>query len=93
MLYSSLCCAGDVTWIGENPIAQGETLRCTAKFRYRQGDQPVEAWLEGEKMMIRSLTPQRAVTPGQSAVLYEGERCLGGAVVETVLDAGEVPND
>ncbi len=92
MLYSTRSIAGGVTWIGDAPIRQGETLQCTAKFRYRQGDQPVEATLQGDKLFLRSLVSQRAVTPGQSAVLYHGEKCLGGAVVETVLDAGEVPN-
>ena len=92
MLYSSQSIAGGVTWIGQPPIGEGETLQCTAKFRYRQGDQPVEATLRGDKLHIHSLVPQRAVTPGQSAVLYHGDVCLGGAVVETVLDAGEVPN-
>ncbi len=92
MLYSTHSLAGGVTWIGDAPIRDGETLQCTAKFRYRQGDQPVEVTLQGDKLAIRSLVPQRAVTPGQSAVLYHGERCLGGAVVETVLDAGQVPN-
>ncbi len=93
MLYSSRSIAGGVTWIGDAPIRDGETLECTAKFRYRQGDQPVEATLQGDKLLIRSLVPQRAVTPGQSAVLYHGEKCLGGAVVEAVLDAGKLPNE
>ena len=44
--------------------------------------------MQGDKLRIRSLTPQRAVTPGQSAVFYHGDTCLGGAVVEAVLDAG-----
>ena len=39
--------------------------------------------------MIRSLDPQRAVTPGQSAVLYLEEKCIGGAVVEEIIDAGK----
>lgn len=89
MLYSSQSIGGGVTWVGGTPLRDGETMACTAKFRYRQPDQPVEVTLRGEKLQIRSLTPQRAVTPGQSAVLYDGERCLGGAVVETVSDAGK----
>ncbi len=44
--------------------------------------------LRDGELMIRSLAPQRAVTPGQSAVLYDGEECLGGAIVTEVLDAG-----
>lgn len=91
MLYSSRSIGGGVTWIGDAPIQDGETMVCTAKFRYRQPDQAVEVSLQGDKMLIHSLTPQRAVTPGQSAVLYDEERCLGGAVVESVLDAGKVP--
>lgn len=90
MLYSTRCRLSGVTWIGDAPMAPGETLRCTAKYRYRQADQPVEATWTGNTLLLRSLTAQRAVTPGQSAVLYDGERCLGGAVVEQVLDAGEV---
>lgn len=88
MLYSTQAVGGDVTWVGDAPLREGETLRCTCKYRYRQGDQPVEATLREGKLLLRSLVAQRAVTPGQSAVLYDGERCLGGAVVETVLDAG-----
>jgi len=89
MLYSTLSVAGGVTWIGDAPIRVGETLRCTCKYRYRQVDTPVEAKLQADgRLLIRSLEPQRAVTPGQSAVLYLGEKCIGGAVVEHVLDAG-----
>jgi tRNA-specific 2-thiouridylase len=90
LLYSSRCTAEDVTWVGEPPVREGETLRCTARFRYRQADQPVEARLEDGKLMIHALTPQRAVTPGQSAVLYQGDVCLGGGIVTDVLDAGKI---
>ncbi|MBQ8556642.1 MAG: tRNA 2-thiouridine(34) synthase MnmA [Clostridia bacterium] len=92
MLYSTLSVAGGLTWIAEAPIRTGETLRCTCKYRYRQADQPVDVTLQADgKVLIRSLEPQRAVTPGQSAVFYQGEKCIGGAVVEQVLDAG-IPN-
>ena len=41
------------------------------------------------KERIQALTPQRAVTLGQSAVFYKGEECLGGCIVTSVLDAGK----
>jgi tRNA-uridine 2-sulfurtransferase len=57
-------------------------FRCTAKTRYRQGDEPcrVECQPDGS-LLIAFDRPQRAVTPGQSVVLYDGEACLGGAVI------------
>ena len=88
MLYSTLADCTGVTWVGEAPAAEGVLFRCTCKYRYRQADQPVEAVWQGDTMRLRSLVPQRAVTPGQSAVLYDGPRCLGGAVVDRILDAG-----
>ena len=90
MLYSTRCRAEDVTWVGEAPVREGETLRCSARFRYRQPDQPVEVTLQDGNLMIHALTPQRAVTPGQSAVLYSGDVCLGGGIVTEILDAGNV---
>lgn len=88
MLYSTQAVGGDVTWVGDAPLREGETLCCTCKYRYRQGDQPVEVTLRDGKLFLRSRVAQRAVTPGQSAVLYDGERCLGGAIIEAVLNAG-----
>ena len=88
MLYSTVCLAEDVTWVGEDPMPEGQPLRCTVKYRYRQPDQPVEVTRESENTLrIRSLVPQRAVTPGQSAVLYDGDRCLGGGIVTKILDS------
>ena len=83
-LYARECFCRDVTWVAEEPLRPGETLSCTCKFRYRQPDQQVEAVLTGGGLRITAREPQRAITPGQSAVLYQGERCLGGAIVETV---------
>ena len=67
-------------WIAGSPPAA--EFRCTVKLRYRQADQPCEvSVLNGGGCRIRTLAPQRAVTPGQSAVFYDGEVCLGGAVI------------
>ncbi|HXO65618.1 MAG TPA: tRNA 2-thiouridine(34) synthase MnmA [Steroidobacteraceae bacterium] len=59
---------------------------CGVKVRYRQADQPgiLEPRPDGSAH-IRFERPQRAVTPGQYAVAYDGERCLGGAVIERTL--------
>ena len=88
MLYSTRCRTEDLTWVEDPPAAEGVPFRCTAKFLYRQPDQPVEVTIREGQLWIQSLTPQRAVTPGQSAVLYDGDRCLGGGIVAEILDAG-----
>ena len=90
MLYSTRCTVEDVTWVGEAPLADGASARFTVKYRYRQPDQQVEVTRLGNKLLLRALTPQRAVTPGQSAVIYDGEKCLGGGIVAKVTDAGQV---
>lgn len=57
-------------------------LRCTAKTRYRQPDQAavVEPLADGG-VQVRFERPQRAITPGQSVVFYQGAECLGGGVI------------
>lgn len=89
MLYATRALGTEITWIGEPPAAEGETVVCTAKFRYRQSDQPVEISWQGDEMKIHALERQRAITPGQSCVLYQGEKCLGGCIETGVTDAGK----
>ena len=89
MLYATRALGTEITWIGEPPAAEGETVVCTAKFRYRQSDQPVEVSWQGDEMKIHALERQRAITPGQSCVLYQGEKCLGGCIETGVTDAGK----
>ena len=56
---------------------------CTVKLRYRQDEQNAHATiLQNGKIHITYAQPQRAVTPGQYAVLYHNDRCLGGAVID-----------
>lgn len=80
-LFSSQLSASSVTWIAD--FLSGEfPFRCRAKVRYRQPDQPCDILsFDGEKIEVSFLEPQRAVTPGQSIVFYQGERCLGGAII------------
>ncbi|WP_329743161.1 tRNA 2-thiouridine(34) synthase MnmA [Dyella sp. A6] len=67
------------TWVAGKPPAA--SFRCTAKTRYRQADQDCEVTVHADRLEIHFDTAQRAVTPGQSVVLYDGETCLGGAVI------------
>ena len=53
----------------------------TAKVRYRQEDQRCKIKVTKENMEIEFYTLQRAITPGQSVVIYQGEICLGGGEI------------
>lgn len=88
LLYSKNALGEGATWIaGEPPAAEFD---CTCKYRYRQPDQQVHVTvLEGGRVHVEARDRQRAVTPGQSMVFYQGDVCLGGAVCDRVLDAGE----
>jgi len=86
-LFTRYARASRVTWIAGNaPAPEGAPFRCTAKYRYRQPDQAVTVLLSGASLYLAAEGPQRAVTPGQSAVLYRGDVCLGGATIEETAD-------
>ncbi len=70
----------EFNWItGDAP---SEPIRCQAKIRYRHKEQPATATIFADgKARIVFDEPQRAITPGQSAVLYDGEIVLGGGII------------
>jgi tRNA-specific 2-thiouridylase len=73
--------AQQVHWI--SGVAPTDTAKLTAKIRYRQSDQPCSlTLLDDNSVFVQFDHHQRAVTPGQSIVFYQGEVCLGGAVIE-----------
>ena len=82
-LYSKALKTAGFNWISGK--APAKAFDCAAKFRYRQADQKVRATPEKDGIYIEFAEPQRAVTPGQYAVLYDGEVCLGGGVIDTVI--------
>jgi len=81
-LFSLSLDAERINWIAGIPPAQ--EFACTAKFRYRQPDQAVRVTVDGNGAHVAFDTPQRAVTPGQWVVFYQGEVCLGGGPIDRV---------
>lgn len=83
-LYKSALALSSIHWIAG--ISPDVPLRCKVKTRYRQADQDclLTQTVSGYRMQFDQ--PQRAITPGQSAVIYLGELCLGGGVIEAALD-------
>ncbi|MBQ8973515.1 MAG: tRNA 2-thiouridine(34) synthase MnmA [Clostridia bacterium] len=83
LLYTSSTTLSECTWIRETPPApQGEPYRCKVRLRHRQPLQDCVLTLNGDGASVAFDAPQRAVTPGQSAVFYQGEECLGGDIVD-----------
>lgn len=81
-LFSLSLDAERVNWIdGEPPKTP---FACKAKFRYRQPDQDVTVYPNGSGAHITFAVPQRAVTPGQWVVLYQGDICLGGGPIDQI---------
>ncbi len=81
-LYSKSCEVSGFNWIPQKPTEKEFT--CMAKFRYRQPDQEVRVCVrENDTLHIDFVQPQRAVTEGQYAVLYQGVNCLGGGVIDS----------
>ena len=80
-LMSDRLMANDATWTSGKPPAVGTSL--AAKSRYRQADaECIVSSIENGHFQLTFSEPQWAVTPGQSAVLYQGEVSLGGGVID-----------
>jgi len=85
-LQSSALEASDASWVAGHAPRPGAYA---AKTRYRQADAPCELGAaSGSAFQLAFAQPQWAVTPGQSAVLYDGDVCLGGGVIASAVPAG-----
>jgi tRNA-uridine 2-sulfurtransferase len=82
LLSSRALLTGPCNWLVQ-PEPALPNFHSHIKVRYRQADQGCLANLRRDgSLEVRFTEPQRAVTPGQFAVLYDGDRCLGGGVIE-----------
>ena len=88
LLYGSLH-ADDLSWCAPHAPPPG---RYAAKTRYRQADAPCAlSYNDKGELVLAFDDPQWAVTPGQSAVLYDGEVCLGGGVIASAAAPNATP--
>ncbi|MCC6350162.1 MAG: tRNA 2-thiouridine(34) synthase MnmA [Candidatus Eisenbacteria bacterium] len=81
---------GRVHWLLPAPPADG--ARALVRIRYSHAGAMATLHARGDGVLVRFDAPQAAVTPGQLAVFYDGERCLGGAeILHGVAGAGAAP--
>ncbi len=90
-LFKTNLVAEQAYWINGSPT-QEPSYRCHAKIRYRQADQACTIYFKPKaELEVVFDQPQRAITPGQSIVFYQGDVCLGGAIISrgisTTLEA------
>lgn len=82
-LYSTGLTASGINWIAGADKLPNDPFKCTAKFRYRQPDQGVTVTAQPDgTLFVQFDEPQKAITPGQAVVFYDGEVCLGGGIIE-----------
>lgn len=80
-LYSSTFTARDLNWIACDGLFHAERL--SAKVRYKQSEQPATVEpLDDGRIRVTYDEPQRAISPGQSVVLYDGDVVVGGGIIE-----------
>jgi tRNA-specific 2-thiouridylase len=80
LLYRDRLTASQLHWVdGEGPDTP---MRCLARCRHRQALQACTCNVDGDQLSVVFDQPQRALTPGQSVVLYDERVCLGGGIIE-----------
>jgi tRNA-specific 2-thiouridylase len=83
-LYSIGLLANQLHWVDRKGPKQ--TIKCSVKTRYRQQDIPCQITpnIDGS-LLVEFDEPQKAVTPGQSAVFYQNKICVGGGIIENYI--------
>ena len=88
LLYSDSCIVKGINWI--LPNLDEIPTKCTCKFRYRQKDQDIEIErIDDTSVLVKYPQTIASVTEGQEAVFYDGDKCIGGGVIEEVFKDGK----
>ena len=83
-LFSKGLVANQLHWVDR--VGPTGAIKCSVKTRYRQEDIPCSLTLDSDgSARVIFDQPQKAVTPGQSAVFYLNEVCLGGGIIESYI--------
>lgn len=83
-LMNSNCTVKSLNWINNSTLKN--PLKCNAKFRYRQSDVAVIInFINNDEIKVEFSEKIRAITPGQTAVFYDGDICLGGGVIDQIF--------
>ena len=86
-LYADRCLVKELNFISYKPL---EGSQINAKFRYRKEDKQVTIhYVDEETIELIFAKPYKAVTTGQAAVLYDGEICLGGGLIDATFYKGK----
>ncbi len=86
LLFTDRLSAEGLNWINGTPT---EPFTCVAKTRYRQPDQACYVIPTASGCEVELVNPQRAVTPGQSVVFYDHDRCLGGGTIDRTWNSAQ----
>lgn len=89
-LYSGGFSAGDINFVYPRDLHQLSTIDVQIRYRSPRVPATLEL-LQDQRILVRLAQPQRAVTPGQLAVFYEGERVLGGGTIAKALRQTDIP--
>ncbi len=72
--------ASGVNWTLDKPVAEGTSAQCKIRYRAQPADCTLHP-LDDSTVEVRFAEPLPGVTPGQGAIFYQGDLCLGGGII------------